>query len=285
MKRVLLLILILSMSLGVIGCGEKQNMEEIIPEFEEQQENSLSEAITNVPEKKEEKPEEVLWQYLEDMINGDLLSAVQHTCYDMEEIYEDLVIERCRSLGISKQELYERIQSNLDNRNVNNYLSFMSAVEDYYKINMPQEQLEDSKKTLQLYKKEYEIINSSTQDIKNFLNDLGEYAEDFNEFYIPYLTSDSTTQYKKIYVPEKTLKEHFGLTGLSQNNSNKDRLLNLNQTNNEAQDSVAIQEGSSNFFETFYKSTFTRFLKKTENGWKLIDPGVLGFIISLLQEI
>ena len=193
------------------------------------------------------------WEYFKALYgNYDVLEASKYSFFDVENIYEDVIINTSNSLGISTQQLYVNIQYRLNDSKVNDYQSYMKA----YMVAMNNEDPVDEStinSDITKFKKIHKISilnDSEIIELKKFIyQQCNSLKESRSIDASKYIVFDDVTEYKAITIQEDMANEP--ITGGAQPQA----------------------------------PTITHYIVNTSNGWKVLDLNILGSLQAINEEL
>lgn len=240
MKKFLFTVLALLIVFCFAGCNTTNHQNTV--ENEDKHTISNSELKTT---------EDDFWEYLAALYgNYDILEASKYSFFDVENIYEDVIVETSNSLGISTERLYVNIQYRLNDSNVNDYQSFMKA----YAVAMNKEDPVDKSaisSELSEMKRIHKVSNlndSEIIDLKKYVYQQCDSLKESRSIDVSkYIVFDDVTEYKAITIQEELTEEEK-------------------------------EDGVQHPIQIYY-------IVNTTNGWKVLDLNIISSLQIINEEI
>lgn len=240
MKKFLFTILALLIVFCVAGCNTTNHQNTV--ESEDKNTISKSESRTT---------EDDFWEYLVALYgNYDILEASKYSFFDVENIYEDVIVKTSNSLGISTERLYVNIQYRLNDSKVNDYQSYMKA----YMVAMNNEDPMDEStinSDIAKFKKIHKtsILNDSEIiKLKKFIYQQCDSLKESRSIDASkYIVFDDITEYKAITIQDELTEEEK-------------------------------EAGVQHPIQIYY-------IVNTTNGWKVLDLNIISSLQIINEEI
>ena len=240
MKKFYSVILALLIVFCVLGCNTAKHQNYV----EGSNENIVSEKAVKTTVND-------FWEYFKALYGyHDVLEASKYSFFDVENIYEDVIINTSNSLDITTQQLYVNIQYRLNDSKVNDYQSYMKA----YMVAMNNEDSMDEStinSDIDKFKKIHKISalnDSEIIELKNFIyRQCDSLKESRSIDASKYIAFDDVTDYKAITIQEELTEEEK-------------------------------ENGVQHPIQIYY-------IVNTTNGWKVLDLNIISSLQIINEEI